>query len=251
MAGSPVIDHQVAPPCHAQDELVQAAMRVLAADVFTRNVEHQKISLHLKRNMFMDLAETETAAEILGAREAVDGGFAQPPGLLRVENIQPGERSLGGRVHVSDNPRRISGHFRMRRNVSSHDGARAHHSALPDHQSGQNSGIRPNRSATLDPRLEVFSRSLLAAWKTVIRERRIRADEYVILHAQSVPQLDTALDRYPVPHDDVVLNERVIANVAVAADAGARKDMGIRPDLCSFANVIGFDKRRRVESASG
>ncbi len=251
MAGGAVIDHQIAAAGDAHEELMQAAMRMLSANVLAGNVKHQKISLHLERDVSMDLAEAETSPKIAGPREPVNGAFTQRSRLLRVGNIQLGERSLTGRIHIPDNARRVSGHFRMRRNVSSHDSARAYHGFLSDHQARQHRGVRPNRSSAFDQRPGVFGRMLLAAREAVIRERRIRAVEDLVFHAQPIPQLDPALDRDPVPHDDVVFNERVIANVAVAADSGVRKDVGIRPDPCSFADVIGLDQRCRVELASG
>ena len=69
-----------------------------------------------------------------------------------------------------------------------------------------------------------------AAREAVVRERRVGADEDVVLDPHAVPELDAAFHRDAIADDDVVLDERVIADVAVGADARAGQHVRERPD---------------------
>ena len=102
------------------------------------------------------------------------------------------------------------------------DGARAHHRAASDRDSRQQRGIGSDRCALLHDRRQELRGPPPAARKAIVRERRVRADEDVVLDAYAIPELDAAFHGDAVADDDVVLDERVIADVAVGADARAR-----------------------------
>ena len=96
---------------------------------------------------------------------------------------------------------------------------------------GQDRRVGADRRALLhDASCRKLPAALLAAREAVVRERRVRADEDVVLDAHAVPELDAALDRHAVADDDVVLDEDVVADVAVGADARAGQHVRERPD---------------------
>jgi hypothetical protein len=65
----------------------------------------------------------------------------------------------------------------------------------------------------------------------VVRERDVWPDEDIILNPYSVPKLYPAFDCYPVPDDDIVLDEAMAANVAVFANSCTGENYTILPDL--------------------
>ena len=87
---------------------------------------------------------------------------------------------------------------------------------------------------------------LFASGKPIVRKRRVRADEHVVLDSQAVPELNAAFDRDPIAHHDVVLDEDMIADVAVAADARAAEQVRKGPDAGAVADVDAVAQRLRM-----
>ncbi len=99
----------------------------------------------------------------------------------------------------------------------------------------------PDRSAGFNRRHRKGRWVLLAAWKGVVGEGDIGADEDVILDAQAIPKLHARFHRDAVADDHVVLNEDVGANVAVGADASVAEDYDELPDAGVGTNLIRLD----------
>jgi hypothetical protein len=126
-----------------------------------------------------------------------------------------------------------------------------HHRASSNLQPRKDGGIRAYRRASADDRLRKLLRTSANAREAVVSERGIRPDEHVIFDAQSIPQLDAALDRDPIADDDIILNEHAIADVAVSAYGRPREHVRECPDSGSGAYMSGLAQTRRMnENAS-
>jgi len=77
----------------------------------------------------------------------------------------------------------------------------------------------------------------------VVGKSRVRTDEHIVGHAQSIPELHARLHRDSVAQHDVVLDEHVIADVAIASDPSARQYMSKRPDSSPGADVLTLAER--------
>jgi hypothetical protein len=78
---------------------------------------------------------------------------------------------------------------------------------------------------------------LLAAGKRIIGERGVGADEYVVLDANAVPQMDAGLDRDPIADQDIAFDEGVGADVGIRSDLGAFENIGECPDSGSLPDL--------------
>ena len=82
-----------------------------------------------------------------------------------------------------------------------------------------------------------FFRLLTTARKSVIGERSIRTDEYIVTYAQAIPQLHTAFYSDAVANNNIVLNQTVRANIAVLPNLCTGQnndklpDAGVRPNF--------------------
>jgi hypothetical protein len=65
-------------------------------------------------------------------------------------------------------------------------------------------------------------RYFLLLGKEVIRKCDIRANEHIVTNPQSIPQLNTALDRYAISDNNVALNKNIGADITLRADLRSR-----------------------------
>jgi hypothetical protein len=81
---------------------------------------------------------------------------------------------------------------------------------------------------------------LIAPRKPVVRESSVRADKNVVFNAYAVPKLDPAVDRHTIPHQYIILNERMVADVAIPPDSGALQYMrkGLDPRAVSYLRSL-------------
>jgi hypothetical protein len=82
---------------------------------------------------------------------------------------------------------------------------------------------------------------LATAREIVVGERRVRADEYVVLECHPIPQLHPAFHGHSVADADVVLYEDVITYVAILADHGAWENMREGPYPASRSHATRLD----------
>lgn len=88
--------------------------------------------------------------------------------------------------------------------------------------------------------MQKFCGAGFAAGSFIVSECGIGSNKYIILDAQSVPELHTAFHCDAVADHDVVFDENVIADVAVATNVGVWQYMCESPDACSRANLRTF-----------
>jgi len=85
----------------------------------------------------------------------------------------------------------------------------------------------------------------------VVGKGDIRANENIIFEPHAVPNLDAALDCYPVADADVVLNKRVIAEIALGANHRARQDVRESPYPRASPDRGAFHNRSFVLEVGG
>lgn len=145
-------------------------------------------------------------------------------------------------IDVANDPRWVTPDDGVTRDRSRHDGTGSHHGPLPDREARKDGCICPDRCAVADPRLEKLFGILLTPRKTVIGKGGVRADENIVLDADSVPELHATFNRDPVSDYDVVFDENMVANIAVRANPGARQHMGKCPHPRPFADCCRLAK---------
>src|SRR5204863_2165705 len=134
----------------ADQKLMALSMRVLAAHVFPRRFEDDKVALGYERNLAGKLTYREAAAQILEDRQSMNHN-ARHRGFFDVRFV--GDRgfwrdacsALG--VDVADNAGRVAGHNRARWNVVRDHGTDA------DHRARANAQPRENRCPPADRRV--------------------------------------------------------------------------------------------------
>src|SRR5260370_7592104 len=72
LPGAAIVGHNMTRAMHANQELLQRAMGVLAANLLARNAEDQEIPLHGKRNVKVALTEAQIAPEVVDALQTMD-----------------------------------------------------------------------------------------------------------------------------------------------------------------------------------
>jgi hypothetical protein len=60
-----IVGHRMTTTMHAYQKLMQCSVRVFAPDLFARDAEHQKVTLHVKRYVLADFAGTQQPAKFL------------------------------------------------------------------------------------------------------------------------------------------------------------------------------------------
>jgi hypothetical protein len=85
-----------------------------------------------------------------------------------------------------------------------------------------------------------------AARKGIVGERCVRPNENVVLHFDSVPELNAAFHCHAVPDDNIILDKNVVAKIAFTTNASARQDVGEGPNARVLADGRCFDNRERV-----
>lgn len=75
----------------------------------------------------------------------------------------------------------------------------------------------------------------------VVCKGAIGTNEDIVADTQSIPQLNATLDRYPVPDNDVALDQDMGADVALSADLSSRQNDNKLPDFGTFADISGCD----------
>ena len=133
-------------------------------------------------------------------------------------------------IRVTDYSCGIADDDRKCRHITSDNRACSHHSLAADSDARKEHGSTADGRAAFDDRSRETRWSLFAARKWIIRERRVRADEYVVAQLDAVPELNTRFHGYPVTYDDVILNKYVIADIYTRADDRAGKYVSECPD---------------------
>ena len=107
--------------------------------------------------------------------------------------------------------------------------------------------VRADRRTARDRGAGNLVLPLPAPREVVVRERRIGADEDVVVDAQPVPELHAALDRDAVADHDIALDEHSVTEVAISPDHGTREHVDERPDPRPCPNLIRLAQALRME----
>ena len=82
VASFAVIGDDIASPGYTNEELVETAVGVLAADAFIFDSVDEEIALHFERHLAEAFAEDEAAAQVFDVWKTVDEGFTDRPDSL-------------------------------------------------------------------------------------------------------------------------------------------------------------------------
>ena len=81
----------------------------------------------------------------------------------------------------------------------------------------------------------------------VVAQGDIWANEYIVANSQTIPQLNSTLDRHIVANDNIILDESVGADIAVTPNLCILQHNGELPDSRSIANLIGLNVRQWMD----
>ena len=123
--------------------------------------------------------------------------------------------------------------------VLGHHGSGGHEGVPADHVAANHRDVGAQGSPLLDAgRDELLTRERAGgAGAKIIREGGVRAHKDVVCQADSIPDLHTVLDHYPITHHRAFLDECLATEVAVAPDPGTCHDVSSRPDPCPGADL--------------
>nr|WP_233468066.1 hypothetical protein [Hydrogenophilus thermoluteolus] len=95
----------------------------------------------------------------------------------------------------------------------------------------------PDGSSFLNNRLEKGTWVHFGAGKFVIGKGHVWANEHIILHAQTIPKLNTIFDGDAVTNNHVILNKYMGANITIVPNLGSRQDHNELPDRGAFTDL--------------
>lgn len=101
---------------------------------------------------------------------------------------------------------------------------------LPIIRPGRRTAPPPDGGAFTHGCQEKIARVDLRTGELVIGKRDIGTDKNIVFNPHPIPELDTALDCYPVADYHVILNKYVVADVAVLPYPGTRQNMRKSPN---------------------
>ena len=222
---------------------------MLAACLHAWHVEHHEIAPRRERHRALELAHSQTAADVGHARQSVQRHPFHPRRLQRRVTCHASiHRRATIRLDIAHDARRIAHHDRIRRHRARHHCPRPNHRVLPNAQPRQDRAARTQRGPGRNMRGQRRCQILATARKLVVGKCNVGADEDVILDPQPIPQLHPALDRDTIADHDIVLDQYMCTDVAVAADPGPGQHHDVLPDARSRTDVGTLDISQRVDA---
>jgi hypothetical protein len=233
------------------------AVRVFAAHVLARHVEHHEVAAHGERNVALELPGRQIAAHVVHEqhfmqRDAFDL-CRENAGLRRQRDAR---RVRLHEIDVAGDVRWVPLDDGIRGNRARDDCAGCHGCPFADRHAAKDRRVHADRCTAANPSFTLAALRSHAGRRPVVGERGIGSDEYIVVDANAIRHAYAAANPDAVADYRRFLDERVIAEIAIRSHAGARQDVRecrhsrSVPDRHRFAQRVGMHEYRHWRFAA-